>query len=94
MTTKLHSISAAGNTALGGMDGTKLRQPKYLIKAEKEKLIFFRLDNSNRNTVVTNFNLLKKGSNAFTWDVKQLAAGSYFITSTNKNFKVVQVVKQ
>ena len=38
--------------------------------------------------------MLKKGSNAFTWDVKQLASGTYFITSTNKKFKIVQLVKQ
>ena len=64
------------------------------INSDKEEMVFFRLVNSNGSTVATKSILLKKGSNAFTWDVKQLAAGSYFITSTNKKFKVVKLLKQ
>lgn len=64
------------------------------VKADKDENVFFRLIHSNGSTVATKSIMLKKGSNAFTWDVKQLAAGSYFITSTNKNFKVVKLVKQ
>ena len=64
------------------------------VQADKDELVFFRMMNSNGSTVATNSILLKKGNNTFTWDVQQLAAGTYFITSTNKGFKVVQVVKQ
>ncbi len=64
------------------------------IQADKDELVFFRLINSNGSTVANKSIILKKGSNAFSWNVNQLAAGTYFITSTNKDFKVLQVVKQ
>lgn len=64
------------------------------LQADKDELVFFRLINNNGSTFTTKSFMIKKGSNAFSWDIKHLAAGTYFITSTNKNFKVLQVVKQ
>ena len=64
------------------------------LQADKDELVFFRLINSNGSTVATRSFVLKKGSNAFIWNMAQLVAGTYFITSTNKNLGAVQIIKQ
>ena len=64
------------------------------LQADKDELVFFRLINSNGSTVATRSFVLKKGSNAFIWNMAQLVAGTYFISSTNKNLGAVQIIKQ
>lgn len=63
-------------------------------QADKEELVFFRLMNVEGKVVATKSLLLRKGSNTFTWNIVQLKAGNYFITSTNKRFGAIQIIKQ
>ncbi len=64
------------------------------VQAVKDDLLFFRLINSNGSTVATKSVMIKKGVNAFNWDINRLAAGTYFISSSNKNFNALQVIKR
>ncbi|MBC7937716.1 MAG: T9SS type A sorting domain-containing protein [Rhizobacter sp.] len=63
-------------------------------QSDKDELVFFRLVNVEGKVVINKQILLKKGSNTFTWNVAQLSGGTYFITSTNKSFRSVQIIKQ
>lgn len=63
-------------------------------QVDKDELVFFRMLNSEGKVVATKWILLRKGSNLFTWNITQLAAGNYFISSTNKNFNTLQIIKQ
>ena len=63
-------------------------------QVDKNELTFFRILNSEGKVVATKSLLLNKGSNAFTWNITQLAAGNYFISSTNKTLQAVHIIKQ
>ncbi len=63
-------------------------------KVDKDELVFFRLMNVEGKVVATKSMLLVKGSNVFTWNIVQVAAGNYIISSTNKTLQAVQIIKQ
>ena len=62
--------------------------------AGKDELVFFRLMNMEGKVVDIKQTMLKKGSNTFSWNIAQLAVGTYFISSTNKTFGSMQIIKQ
>jgi hypothetical protein len=61
---------------------------------EKDEMVFFRIVSNDGRTVATNYRMLRKGSNAFSWNISNLAAGNYFLVSTNTALQPVHIVKQ
>ena len=65
-----------------------------LATIEKDEMVFFRIVSNDGRTVATNYRMLRKGSNAFSWNISNLAAGNYFLVSTNNALQPVHIVKQ
>ena len=61
---------------------------------EKDEMVFFRIVSNDGRTVATNYRMLRKGSNAFSWNISNLAAGNYFLVSTNTALQPIHIVKQ
>jgi len=65
-----------------------------IATVEKDEMVLFRLISSDGRTVVTKHTMLRKGENIFNWDIDTLAAGSYFLVSSNTTLRPVHIVKQ
>lgn len=65
-----------------------------IATVEKDEMVLFRLISSDGRTVATKHTMLRKGENIFNWDIDSLAAGSYFLVSSNTTLRPVHIVKQ
>lgn len=64
------------------------------IQALKTETILFRLLSADGKVITSkNFNVVK-GSNLLNWNLQTIAAGTYFITAANNQFKTLPVIKK
>jgi hypothetical protein len=63
------------------------------VRALKDELIVFELQAADGKMVATKSFNLSKGNNVLSWDLQQLAAGSYFISCSNKLFETIKIYK-
>ena len=66
---------------------------KFRIQASINETIVFQLHSSDGKIIGSNSFILIKGSNLLTWHLQQLAPGNYFITSGNKHFDSIKIIK-
>jgi hypothetical protein len=63
------------------------------IKASKNETISFYLHNAEGKLVSARSVNLTSGSNMIRWDMRSMAAGKYFISSSHQQFNSMQVIK-
>jgi hypothetical protein len=63
-------------------------------QADRDELVFFSIIQMDGRVVSKKQVIIKKGSNAFNWDMGNLAAGIYFIRSTSSAMGTIKIIKQ
>jgi hypothetical protein len=63
-----------------------------ITSLKNERLRFNMFNAAGKLVSSRNYNVIK-GSNVFLWDVKNLAAGSYFIVAENAAYKTLSISK-
>ena len=66
---------------------------KFRIQALINETIIFQLQSADGKIIASKSFIVIKGSNLGTWNLQQLAPGNYFISSGNKHFESVKIIK-
>lgn len=61
---------------------------------ERDETVLFKLIDSYGRIVFSRQSLLRKGSNAFTWDISRVTKGIYYLVSNMNNAAAVKIIKQ
>jgi len=64
------------------------------VQAEKNQSIIFYLRAADGKTIASKSFAVIKGNNRVYWNVRQLAAGNYFITSASNSVETIKIIKQ
>jgi hypothetical protein len=63
-------------------------------QSEKDEMVLFSIVQTDGRAVATKQVMVRKGSNAFSWNVGDFASCIYIITSNSKAFVKMKIVKQ
>ncbi len=63
------------------------------VRALKNETIMFLLYSAEGKVIASRSFTVTKGNNLLSWDLQQVAAGNYFITSVNKLFETIKIIK-
>jgi hypothetical protein len=91
------SIVRIGNKSKGGLIVYPNPVSSMLhlsAQSEIDEMVVFSLIQTDGRVVATRQVMIKKGSNSFSWNLGDFASGVYFITSTDRKFEAIKIIKR